>query len=348
MADRPAATRVPWEGSNAPIGWPVPFPGTVIEEAEFPRPGIRAGIRRLLESFPHRNHQLRVLGIPKNTMVDYLESGFSLADGLVLVARAGMRLLGVLQAVPETRMSQDLDRRIWSVRHLLLDDDCPAATSRRLVGATLNRLVGRADLVGARVASGDVAGLQAVEDLGFRVVTGELAGVVDLVEATHSVPGAPSVISLEPEHLDEVASIAGDAHVHNRFRYDPHFEPGVVRRMYGELIRRYADDPNTGTRVAVDGRGRVLGFISFRINRALEAATGKLLASLDFIGVRKDARVRGLGDALNHHAMAAMTERGVEAATVRTLMDNFEALAALRKLDLRITSSNLVLHRWMT
>ena len=197
-----------------------------------------------------------------------------------------------------------------------------------------------------RVASGDLCAINALERHGFRVVTGEIAGVV---RPTREITVHPAGLAIEPmaqEDVDAVVAIAGASHVHNRFAYDSRFGRAEVRHLYEDLIRRYAEDPDTMSLVARERDGTIRGFISSRLNRAISEATGRSLASLDFIGVQPDARTRGIGDALNQHALARMRAQGVQAVTVRTLMNNFEALGVLRKLGMRVTSSNVVLHRW--
>ncbi len=323
-----------------------PRPLNRIERAERLPDDLLPDLSALLRRYPHRNHQLRTLGVDKNAMTAYLLGGMDRADTRVLFEVREGHLEGLIQVVPDTLLSQRLGRRMWSIRHVLSADDGRFGVVRRLVSALVEDLEGRADMVTARVASGDLVALNALERNGFRVVTGEIAGVVRPTRVVSAHPAGLVIEVMRPDHVEDVAAIAGRSHVHNRFAYDPRFDRDEVRLLYEDLIRRYAEDPDTTSLVARTRDGTILGFISTRLNRAISDATNRTLASLDFIGVQPDVRTRGIGDALNQHALARMYSLGVHAITVRTLMNNFEALGVLQKLGMRITSSNVVLHRW--
>lgn len=323
-----------------------PRPAGGIARAERVPDHLRPELAALLRRYPHRNHQLRALGVDKEAMVAHLATGIDRDDALCLLEVRAGRLEGLLQAVPDAGLSRQLGRRMWSVRHLLAADDGRAGIARRLVEALVDALDGRTDLVTARVASGDLGAINALERQGFRLVTGEIAGVVRPVREVGACPAGLAIGPMAPGDVDDVATIAGRSHVHNRFAYDPRIDRDEARRLYEDLIRRYAENPDATTLVARGRDGAVRGFIASRVNRAFSRAVGRTLASLDFIGVHPDVRTRGVGDALNRHALAGMRAAGVHAATVRTLMNNFEALGVLRKLGMRITSSNVVLHRW--
>jgi len=321
----------------------------LVELVETPSREQLPEIRRLFLDYAHRNYQLRVMNIDKNDMAAYLQDRLLACDNgrtCLSLSHEGSVLDGLARIVPSTMLSERLECRMWSFKHLIVRETEAGYVASSLIDSVLQGIEKEADIVTARIAASDQAVVGALQEQGFRVMTGEVAGIIRFDGPDPEVPEGLSVTSMEDRHVEEVASIAGSVHRYNRFAYDPRFESGSVSMMYGHLIEKYSIDDDTETLVVTDRSGEVLGFISFRLNKILERFAGRRLASLDFIGVRKEVQVRGIGDLLNRSALRALRRRNVEVVTVQTLMSNYNALAVLRKIGFRITSANMVMHRW--
>lgn len=320
-----------------------------VESVVAPTPGQLGEIRELFLEYPHKNYQLRVLGIDKENMADYLQDGLVCSGSSRLVlGREGSRLRGLACLAPSRLLSERLRTSMWCLRHLVATGDNVREMVRALADACEPGPDSGAEVVTARVACSDQAAVRALEDTGFRLVAGEVVGVVRFEDPDPVVPEGLKVVPMWARHVDQVTAIACSVHRYNRFAFDPRFDRETVDELYRLVVARYAEDESTETLVVVDDQEAVLGFIAFKLNHGLERFTGRRHGSLDFVGVRADAQSRGLGDILNRCALSTLRQQGTDTVMVQTLMNNYNALAILRKIGFRITSSNMVLHRWFT
>lgn len=321
----------------------------VVESVGEPTPEQLREIRELFLEYPHKNYQLRVLGIEKEDMADYLQDGL-VHDGTrhLMLGREGSRLRGLACLAPSRFLSERLRTSMWCLRHLVATGDNVRELVYAMVDAYDPGPETGAEVVTARVACSDQAAVRALEDLGFRLVADEVVGVVRFEDPDPEVPEGLSVVPMGVRHVEQVTAIACSVHRYNRFAFDPRFDRETVDELYRLVVARYAEDESTETLVVVDHQEEVLGFIAFKLNHGLERFTGRRHGSLDFVGVRADAQSRGLGDLLNRCALSSLRRQGTDTVMVQTLMNNYNALAILRKIGFRITSSNMVLHRWFS
>jgi ribosomal protein S18 acetylase RimI-like enzyme len=143
-------------------------------------------------------------------------------------------------------------------------------------------------------------------------------------------PGA-SLRRAESADLSELAGLWLDVTRHHS-GIDPLF---TLRAGAGPEVSRLLDaqlsDPNTAIFVW-ESPGRLLGFCTVRVDRAPPILEETVRAEITDLGVRADARRRGIGGALADAALAWARAGGTRRVEVRVAADNREGQAFWRAL----------------
>jgi ribosomal protein S18 acetylase RimI-like enzyme len=303
------------------------------------------GARQLFFEYPHKNYQLRTMGVSKHRMAAYLEKTLSAPCVQTICLRDNGSLVGLvaLQFLPW--MSEHFGMRMYAVRHLLARSGSPLVHTRllRFVIEELDDV----DFLDCRVAVDDIYSAHALEVCGFRYVGAEtFLGQKLQSLRRYDVTTTVEVGPCEVHDRDDVLNIVEETHVHNRFVYDPLITERAARSLFRRLVENCFDQPQFQVLVAKSSDG-VQGFLVSKNNRGFHDAVGIRTGSLDFIGVRPEARKNGIGAALNRVALLAMAQEGVTYVGVRTLANNYPALRNCLTTGFSVTSSSLHFHRWV-
>ena len=302
-------------------------------------------VGELFRDYSHKDYQLKVMGVSKEQMVKYLEKSLFRSKMQSICLREKGRLVGLIALQSLPWMSQHFGLRMFAVPHLL------AKSSGPLVHARLLRYVMEelqdVDFLDCRVAIDDIYSAHALEICDFRYVGTEIymGQILKSISPPDSHPDF-EIRPCAPQELDQVAQIAGETHVHNRFVYDPVIHEKATKSLYERLVMNCFGNNQFNVLVA-HSQGKVQGFIITKMNLPFGQEVGQLSGSLDFIGVRPDARNRGLGVALNRWALFHLAEKNAVFAGVRTLANNYAALATCFRTGFSITSTSLHFHKWI-
>jgi len=117
--------------------------------------------------------------------------------------------------------------------------------------------------------------------------------------------------------------------------------------LYGNLVSKTVHMDSADTLIARDENGVLRGVVTYKTKPALTNFSSKNLASLDFIAVDSSYRCRGLGDIMNRSALKKIYDSDIDTVMVRTMVSNYQALRVLQKLNMKITSSDIILHKWL-
>jgi ribosomal protein S18 acetylase RimI-like enzyme len=303
------------------------------------------GARKLFLEYPHKNYQLRAIGVSKYRMAAYLETTLREPGMQTICLRDDGALVGLvaLQFLPW--MSEHFGVKMYAIRHLL------ARSGNSLVHTRLLRFVIEeltdVDFLDCRVAVDDIYTAHALEVCGFRYVGTEIF----LGQKLRSLQQADVMSDVEVGPCDavdceEVLDIVEETHVHNRFAYDPLITERSAKSLFRRLVEKCFDQSQFQVFVARSAQ-RVQGFLVSKINKGFRDAVGVNTGSLDFIGVRTEARKNGIGAALNRIALHAMAQETVTYVGVRTLANNYAALRNCLTTGFSVTSSSLHFHRWV-
>jgi ribosomal protein S18 acetylase RimI-like enzyme len=306
---------------------------------------MESEVLQLFRDYSHKDHQLRIMGIPKERMIKYLGKNLSKPTIQSICLMEKGRLIGliVLQALPW--MSKHFGLKMFAVPHLL-------ANSKRFLGhLRLLRYVIEelydVDFLDCRVAVDDIYSAHALEICDFRYVGTEMnMGQFLKPEGPPDLASDYEIRPCMPQERDQVIEIAADTHIHNRFVYDPAIHESLAKSLYRNLVANCFEEDQFNVLVA-HSRGMVYGFIISKMNLSLSQEVGQLYASLDFIGVRPEARNKGIGIALNQWALYHLWQKNVAYVAVRTFGSNYSAMATCLRTGFKITSTSLHFHKWI-
>ena len=302
-------------------------------------------VRQLFKEYPHKDYQLRSMGVSKECMAKYLERTLRGPNVQSICLRDDGRLVGLIALQSLPWMSEHFGMKMYAVSHLLARSEGPLERAR-LVRFVMEELK-EVDFLDCRIAVDDVFSAQALEVCGFRYVGTEmyLGQEVRPCDAPTPLPGV-DIKDCQRGDRRQILEIVEETHVHNRFAYDPLIDVRLARSLYRRLVENLFDNEQF-TVLAARSRGAVEGFVISKQNTIFDEVVGMKSGSLDLIGVRPETRNRGLGAQLNRVALHRMAEENVRFAAVRTLASNYPALRITSHTGFRVTSTSLHFHRWI-
>jgi ribosomal protein S18 acetylase RimI-like enzyme len=302
-------------------------------------------VGQLFHDYKHKDHQLKVMGVSKERMVKYLGKSISKHNMQTICLREKGRLVGLIALQSLPWMSKHFGLRMFAVSHLLARSTGPLVHVR-LLRYVIEELQD-VDFLDCRVAIDDIYSAHALEICDFRYVGTEI--YMGQVLKSTSPPKPHRDYEIRPcaaQEREQVVQIAGETHVHNRFVQDPIIHENTTKSLYERLVTNCFKDSQFNVLVA-HSHGEVHGFIITKMNLPFSQEVGQLCGSLDFIGVRPEARNRGLGVTLNQWALYHLAEKNAVFAAVRTLASNYAALATCFRTGFSITSTSLHFHKWI-
>jgi ribosomal protein S18 acetylase RimI-like enzyme len=304
-------------------------------------------IQGLFDEYSFKDYQIQFMGAPKRQMVEYFKKSLFHADVLNFCLRDKNQLIGLISIKALPWLSKHFGFRMYGVVHLLTKGEDP------LVQARLLRYVMEesrdVDFLDCRIAANDVHSAHALEICGFRYVGAEI--YLGRILQTEKVLAPSILFEISPflgdRDKDQILDIAGKIHIHNRFSYDPFIKEEAAKSVYQRLVANCFEDDQFNILVARSPE-KIEGFIISKFNRTLSDHLGFRCASLDFIGVRREIRNKGLGQALNQWALADLARNGVVFVGVRTMASNYRALTVCHRTGFQMTSSSLHFHKWVS
>lgn len=322
-----------------------------IKKYSVPPDFTKEQIQNIFSSYPYKDFQLKNLGISKDEMSEYLWSTLQVNhDSFILIQFEDDKITGFMKAVPNNFVKKHLKLNSWSIRHLLFAEDVTEEKRLGLVKNSLEELkAAGAHFIDIKIAPNDNLLLKILQNVDFNTVgvtanclinkQPELCREVDC--------GKLEVRSAIDEDIGEIHELVKANHKHNHYYYDPRIQISQVKMLYGNLVSKTVNMDNADTLVARDETGVLRGVVTYKTKPALTNFSSKNLASLDFIAVDSNYRCKGLGDILNRSALKKIYDNSIDTVVVRTMVSNYQALRVLQKLNMKITSSDIVLHKWL-
>jgi GNAT superfamily N-acetyltransferase len=299
----------------------------------------------LFLKYPHKDYQLKFMGLTKNKMLEYLQKTLTMKNTGAICLRDAGELIGLvgLEAMPW--MSEHFNMRMFAINHLLAKNGDPLALSR-LLRYVVEELA-HVDFLDCRVAVDDVRAANALESSGFRYVGVEiyLCGHIKDIAEPH-IPRGVEIGPPKADEMEDLTRMCGEIHYHNRFIYDPVITDASARSLYGRLFKRCFDHEDFRVLVARTNSGPV-GYMVTKVNPYFSSVMGVDCGSLAFAGVKPGNRRNGLGAALGKRALCDLSQQGVKVVATRLLASNYQALQTAMKLGFKVTSSSLHFHRWV-
>ena len=303
-----------------------------------------SGLKDLFYSYEYKDYQLKKLGIPKSTMMDWLLSNLQHKNVYNLYSQYSGQICGLISARYQPWISKKLNLRSMSLLHFLASSQDPLLL-RQLLNRFFSEMLGF-DLLDCRLPSGDINALNILEDFGFHFVGNEIFMARNMKD--YQEPQNKDLQGFQrcPDHLwPRVIELVERVHIHNRYINDSHISDYRARRIYKSYIAEFGGK-EPYRHLIYQRNNRVLGFIIYKLNKQLSRFVGRSYASLDFIGVDPDVRSKNIGFLLNMAALKDLAHEGVDHVVVRTLGSNLPALRILSKAGFEVTSTDCHFHYW--
>jgi dTDP-4-amino-4,6-dideoxy-D-galactose acyltransferase len=220
----------------------------------------------------------------------------------------------------------------------------------RLTGETLDAGVAaeaiatgreqRQDCLVLLLSASNAPSIRAAEDAGFRLVDSRLTLERPAGLPPPPRPGGISVRAHRPEDVAALEAIAAEAHQGTRFWRDGRFPAERAAELYRTWIRQECRGGADRVLLAEE-QGSPTGYLSCH----REAGGG---ARIGLLGVRSDARGRGVGAALLAAALTWFAEGGSPAVGVVTQGHGIAAQRLYQRAGFLTVRMDLWFHRWLT
>ncbi len=323
----------------------------VVKKYSVPPESVKEQIQGIFSEYPYKDFQLKNLGISKKEMSEYLWSTLNVnSDSFILIQFENDVVTGFMKAMPNNFVKKHLKLNSWSIRHLLFSGRPSEEDRWDLVEKSIEELrsVG-AHFIDIKIAPDDNLLLKILQNVDFNTV-GVTANCLinkqpQLCEDVDS--GVLEVSPAQEKDISEIHKLVKANHKHNHYYYDPRIPIGQVKMLYGNLVSKTVHMDSADTLIARDENGVLRGVVTYKTKPALTNFSSKNLASLDFIAVDSSYRCRGLGDIMNRSALKKIYDSDIDTVMVRTMVSNYQALRVLQKLNMKITSSDIILHKWL-
>jgi len=305
---------------------------------------------RLFNTYPHDKEHLKSLGIKKDEMSAHLVAKLPRPGGTLFVADTGKRLQALVYLEPDLEESAMLGHHVWEIEHLVLDPDTTPDTATAMIETAFMFLGGPADFVKAGIPSSDFRAVRGLRDAGFRVVGGEIVGVINPHRpAVHQLRGG-ALVRMKPSHIESAAGLIRTCEHCNPYFKDNRFDQLKVKTLYQRRLSRCLKDPACNILVIQERNGNSLGFVAYERDQDLEKEYGRRIAHIDHVCSQPDSSGSRQTDVLHRQALAVLWEEGIDAVTTRTptSCDNtMHGLTTLKEIGYRVTRNDMILNRWL-
>ncbi|MEO5897313.1 MAG: GNAT family N-acetyltransferase [Vicinamibacterales bacterium] len=203
------------------------------------------------------------------------------------------------------------------------------------------------ELVIARLPAADVAGLNRLEDLGFRIKDLQVTHRFDLARfAPAHVPAAGlAVRDFDAGDVDQIVDLAARSFSgYGHYAADQRLDRGLCRDGYADWARRSCEDSSVADKVivAVDDR-TVHGFLTLQISES----GGHRYAAGGLGAVAPEHRGNGAFSAVVAHGLEWGAALGLAWEEHNALATNYPVHRVFAGLGFRIADASATLHAWL-
>ncbi len=132
------------------------------------------------------------------------------------------------------------------------------------------------------------------------------------------------------EDFQGIAEVASKSYIYDRFHRDAYFSGDEADRIHRKWVLDSLSGRADIVLAAKDRSGSILGYIT-----AIVTEGGRASGWIDMLAVRKEARKKGVGEALLSEMCRRLAGRGIGAAALGTQAFNKPAISLYRKLEFK-------------
>lgn len=239
------------------------------------------------------------------------------------------------------------------------------ARKMELVTSVVNHChAARVRHLSARVDTGDLSSIHALEEGGFEMVDGILTFLLQLEGVGRPLPDgrgsvtaargddacaqgvldrpetcSPATRLFQPKDMDEVLAIGRTAFVYDRFHADPALSPEVADRLNETWTRNCCLGTAADAVVVTEEEGRVASYVTCRADRERLSGVIILVATAEW------ARGRGAARRATLAALDWFRTQGMKSVEVGTQMRNIPASRLYESLGFRLIRTSLTFRK---
>ncbi|HOK40167.1 MAG TPA: GNAT family N-acetyltransferase [bacterium] len=302
-------------------------------------------LKKFFIHYPYKKYQLSTIGISKRKMTEYLLTTIEGEETFNFAAIAKTKLVGFITLKKLFFLSNIFGYNIFSMKHFLYDNSFKEKSKLLLNYSIAEKK--EIDVITCKVASDDITTIHILEDNNFNFVGNQLDLILDLTKYKKNYEYEKKYIrEAKRDDFKEIYKIIKKVHTKNPYIYDPNFDNNDVVKLYCKILEYHLNDELYKIFV-YEKENQVIGFITIKLNVIFSKYAGKNCVSLDFIGVQNNYQNKGIGSQLNAFSLDYLKANNYEICAVKTLSDNYYSIYICSKFGFKITSSNLLFHRWI-
>jgi dTDP-4-amino-4,6-dideoxy-D-galactose acyltransferase len=189
----------------------------------------------------------------------------------------------------------------------------------------------------ARVDTGDLTAIHALEGAGFELIDGIQTFLLSLIGNPASVPSGTRLF--EPKDLQEVLEIGRTAYVFDRFHADPTLSTSVADNVNESWTRNCCLGIAADAVVIADEECRVASYVTCRADTHSKRGIIILVATAEW------ARGRGAARRASSAALHWFAGQGMESVEVGTQIRNIPAARLYESLGFRLTRTSFTFRK---
>ena len=314
-------------------------------------PGDRDAITALVASYPFNDlRRYRLFNKARQQAYLHYRVDACVQDGSVWVAESAGRILAVAALRP-----LPWDSSVFGVAMAQIPvfvHHAGGADSRGAVGALSDRLIGECRATGLRhlnirIDADDLVLIQELEARGFYLVdTVVTYTFIPRRQELGHVKHLFATRTYRPDDRDQIIEVAGVAYQNYMGRYhaDRHLPRQLSDELYANWAQQLVDGGLAEQIIVAERKGRIVGFVGYRMKKDILAATGLKVVGGGLGGTTSE----GLGaySALLEEAMREGMHR-YDMQDFETQINNVNIVRIYQKLNFEYARAKYTLHGWL-
>ncbi len=317
--------------------------------------GQIGSILPLLEDYPFKPYQDHVsLAGGKDLsryLGDQIAGAVAAGKSLWVCVGEGGDVLGLAFLSELVWDSQQLGFRTGRIEHLIAGGDY--ATQYEIKDALLQYALQECAALGieylvARVNASDLSSAYLLAQREFIALDGILTFALDLREAPLDQGDSNFEVRLSTEKdIERIKEIAFSSYIYDRFHSDPLIPQEAADKLHAMWLENSCLGKAADDVVVASKKGRVLGYVTCRINRQVERYLGLRVGTIVLVATAVEARRQGVARAASFGALRWFREQGVDIVEVGTQFRNIPASNLYQSCGFKLVAVSTTLRKWM-
>lgn len=199
-----------------------------------------------------------------------------------------------------------------------------------------------------RADAADLATIHALQDIRFALVDGIQTYILDIADRATLSRGRPVGLEIglyEDAQQDQIVEIAKSAYQFDRFHSDPALDSDLADSLHADWLRNSCEGSAADAVVTARRRDEVLGYVTLRFDRQLEAIGGPKVATIVLVAVKESGQGGGIGRYMTEWTIDWLRSIGMAVVQVGTQLTNVPAARLYQSVGFRYAGSSFTFRR---